>query len=145
MRRTAKYTQGVKVLRELGESFIGLDNEKVNGQLEEKGYYWDAEQSQWIKGNPPSTSIFETDEGLGTGTFRLRVMAHPSDLTNTLKALRTAFQQAGIQVEDVSKEYPNRRGRGVRVYITAKLSSHRRGRRLQRMLAEQQESEEDDE
>ena len=123
MRRTAKYIEGLKTCRELHLKVGELaypDYEGVYAALEAAVYHWDAGQQLWIKGAPPSTSMFETDDGLGTGIFRLRLMAHPADVERVVQAVAEGLKPFAV-IDDISNPYPNRRGPGVRVYFTCKL------------------------
>jgi hypothetical protein len=68
-----------------------------------------------------SGSIFEDADGLPIGVFKLRVMANDAEIAGVCAEISRAIVNAGISVIEVSdKSYPNRRGSGVRVYLTCK-------------------------
>lgn len=92
------------------------DSEALYSALESLGYWWDSSAGEWKKGKPPSTSMFKDDEGEPTGVIRLRLMGHPDDMPVAIEAARRCYK-----VSDVSDHYSNRKGPGVRVYITALL------------------------
>lgn len=92
------------------------DSDTLYQTLESLGYWWDASQGTWVKGKPPSTTIFQDDDGEATGVIRVRLMGHPDDMPKAIAAAKRAFK-----VSDVSDPYPNRKGSGVRIYIDAVL------------------------
>ena len=47
-------------------------------------------------------------------------MAHPDDVEN---AVKLAKKTPGMRVIDISDPYPNRKGAGVRIYLTAVLDT----------------------
>jgi len=128
MRRTAKYTAALSAIPALGDGkqqkmlMKALDHDELYATLEKRGYYWDAKNKQWHKGNDDdrargkfSGSIFEDSDGNPTGVFRLRIMAHPDELAEV--CVEVCRQ---LKVLEVSDPYDNRRGAGTRTYITCK-------------------------
>jgi len=116
MRQTEKYLKGLRRLRELEGKPKGrpktYENADLYRLLESKKHIWDHKQGEWIEG---SKSMFGDDES--TGVARLRIMAHPHDVQQAIQYLRGT----NFRIVDISEEYPNRRGSGVRVYITCML------------------------
>jgi hypothetical protein len=109
-RMTDKYIKALSVLRKKSKPA----HEELYQEMSDKGYIW--ENSQWKQGVAKSTSIFESDYGNPTGIIHIRLMAHPDDITNALTQIVPNYN-----VSEVSNPYPNRKGKGVRVYITATL------------------------
>jgi len=97
-----------------------IENDKLYEWLEKRHWWWDASEGKWNKGNKPSNSIFKTDDDVASGVIRLRVMAHPDDVEI---AVKQAKKTPGMRVIEVSDPYPNRKGAGVRVYLTAVLDT----------------------
>lgn len=98
-----------------------LDNAPaLYAALERAGWFWDVQAGLWndVK---KSTSMFQTDAGLSTGAFRLRVMAHPGDVDRLLHILSEALDTYGCRIYETSNAYPNRRGPGLRVYLSCQL------------------------
>jgi hypothetical protein len=131
MRRTAKYTAALSTVPLLGDGkqsktiMTMLDHDELYATLEKRGYYWDAKDKQWHKGDENSRakgqfsgSMFEDPDGLPTGVFRLRIMAHPDELAQVCAEVCRK-----LTVIEVSKPYDNRRGAGQRTYITCKRST----------------------
>lgn len=112
MKRTHKYKAGISRLRELGITVKGYENDDLYELLHSKKQIWDHKQGKWIEG---SKSMFGDDEP--SGVIRIRVMAHPQDVHSAVHYLKGT----NFKIVEVSDEYPNRRGSGVRVYITAQL------------------------
>lgn len=114
---TKKRIAAETALRKLGKRvFNSKTSEMLYEELAAAGYWWDSGAGEWKEGKPPSTSIFENDDDLPTGVIRLRVMGHPSDMAKAVATARLSYK-----VADVSDPYPNRKGPGVRVYITCTL------------------------
>lgn len=86
--------------------------------LENYGFWWDAKNGEWTNRKQPSNSIFKTDDDVASGVIRLRVMAHPDDVDHTVALVKKTI---GMRVIEVSEPYDNRRGSGVRVYLTCVL------------------------
>ncbi len=124
MKRTAKYnaalTAASTVLDKAQMRRVRLNNAALYDALEFNGWFWDAEAGQWLNYRR-STSMFSTDEGLPTGEFRLRLMAHPGDMPRLIEVVTEALDTYGATVTETSNGYPNRRGPGLRVYMTARL------------------------
>lgn len=118
-KNTAKRVSAVATIRDEKGNRARVetqDSESLYAMLETMGYWWDSSAGAWKKGNPPSTSIFKDDEGAPTGIINIRLMGHPDDMPDAIEAAKVAYQ-----VSQVSGQYPNRKGPGVRVYITALL------------------------
>lgn len=135
MRQTRKLLEAQKTLKALSSGERGLvkwsaSHEDVYATLERSGYYWDSSDQRWHKGDANSRakgqfsgSIFEDEEGLPTGVFKVRVMANGNEIAAVCADVSRALVNAGMSVIEVSdKSYPNRRGAGVRVYLTCKRS-----------------------
>jgi hypothetical protein len=133
MRQTVKYKMAVAQMRLLGLGKASkvissaVPHETLYSQLEGVGYWWDANAAQWKKGDEDdrakgrfSGSIFEYSDGMPSGVFRLRVMAHPNEMDAVC-----AEVCARLNVIEVSKPYDNRKGAGQRVYILCKRRSLR--------------------
>lgn len=86
--------------------------------LERAGYTW--HKGEWDKREKAerlrtkSGSQFTDIDGRASGLIRLRVMGHPEDVHNAIHYVK----DNNWRVLDVSEPYENRRGDGVRVYIT---------------------------
>jgi len=115
---TARRVAAIETLKKEGanRNFLSKDSDVLYDHLTTLGYWWDSSAGEWKKGKAPSTSIFKDDDDLPTGIIRLRLMGHPDDMEAGIAAARRAYD-----VAEVSGQYPNRKGSGVRVYITAKL------------------------
>jgi hypothetical protein len=48
-------------------------------------------------------------------------MAHPDEIEDVLEIVQEALDTYGVQVIETSDQYPNRRGPGVRVYVTCMM------------------------
>lgn len=121
MKRTRKYVAALAYVRTLSNGMSAhpsWDNDSLYEELEAQGHFWDADTGEWSQVRK-STSIFQSDEGAPTGEFRLRVMAHPGEMDSILEMAVQALRGAGCAVTEVSGQYPNRKGPGVRVYVTA--------------------------
>lgn len=88
-----------------------IPSDQLYQALQDKGYIWDAQAVEWKLG---STSIFKDEFGEPSGVIRLRVMAHQQDVHQAVHAL----QGSNLKIVEVSEPYPNRKGAGVRVYVT---------------------------
>lgn len=134
MKRTAKFLAALKVAPDvISDAQMSLlargGNAGLYDALETAGRFWNAESGQW-EDFKRSTSMFADDDGLATGQVRLRLMAHPKDIQRLKEVLTEALDTYGVTITDTSNEYPNRRGVGVRVYMTGQLpeTKKRRGR-----------------
>jgi hypothetical protein len=115
MRKTAKYTAGLKKAQDL-KLKLAMEHDALYKGLQEAGYHWDSDSQKWEEGKPQSTSMFASDDDdTPSGVVRLRVMAHPKEIA---QVVTLAKKTPGMRCIDVSGEYPNRRGIGVRVYLT---------------------------
>lgn len=114
MRKTKKLRIALTTLDRLGHRGRPFkSNAQAYEALNRRGYHWNGED--WTESDQ-STSIFAKNDGKATGVIKLRLMAHPGDMS---KLIRTT--QAAFNVTSVSDAYPNRRGAGVRVYVEAVL------------------------
>lgn len=91
-----------------------MDNDTLYGRLEAAGYIWDSKLKHWKRG---SKSMFKDADGDASGVIRFRFMGHPDDVHHTIKAIKDSLPHF-LRLVEVSEEYPNRRGAGVRVYAT---------------------------
>lgn len=118
MKQTEKYKAGVKTAKAIGEKTPrGIENDALYQILERAGYFWQPDSKEWTE-DRPATSIFEDGEGVPTGIYRLRLMGSPADLKAACKAITGA-----LNIVEMSDAYPNRKGPGVRVYMTCKLEA----------------------
>jgi len=128
MRQTAKYKMAVAQLKLLGvikkstEITGATPHEELYSKLEKAGYWWNSKAGQWKQAEENdralgkfSGSIFEYPDGMPSGVFRLRVMAHPTEIDSVIKEVC-----ARLNVIEVSKPYDNRKGAGQRVYVLCK-------------------------
>ena len=116
-KNTAKRVAAVATLRdEKGNRYSAAtkDSESLYAMLETMGYWWDSSAGAWVKGKPPSASMFEGNDGEATGVVRLRIMGHPTDLEKAIARAKKAFRVAEVS----DKLYPNRKGPGYRAYLT---------------------------
>ena len=124
MKHTAKYNAAITtaqtILDKPALSKVKRDNATLYDALERKGWFWDAESGKW-QDFKKSTSMFEGDDGLPTNQFRIRLMAHPDVMPKLVEVVTEALDTYGATVIETSNGYPNRRGPGLRVYMTAKL------------------------
>lgn len=120
MKYTRKMNAALELCNKLGVGVRNLENDQVYDILEKRGYFWNAESGVW-EDVKRSTSMFKDDAGLPTGTFRLRVMCDPRDLDHLLEIVNEALDTYGATISEQSNPYPNRRGPGVRVYLTGQL------------------------
>lgn len=126
-RKTWKYQKGQETLKLLGDGSKGLikripNHDDLYAALEQRGYYWNNHDQQWQQDEHArgkgkfSGSMFENADGLPSGYYRLRVMCHPGEVADVCAEV-TKY----LHVIEVSERaYKNRRGAGVRVYITCK-------------------------
>lgn len=126
MRQTAKYTAALRCASQ--NNLVTphkYEHEALYAMLAECSYAWDSKTGQWEKSNRPihadgtaSKSIFSDDDNLPSGTYRLRIMAHPDEVDNIVRN----YQRQVGGVLEVTEHYPNRKGGGVRVYLTCKVN-----------------------
>jgi len=119
MKRTAKLNAALKQINALNLPTASEQATNYNN-LERAGWYWNSKEGIW-ENLKRSNSMFKNDDGEPTGVIRLRLMAHPGDIDQFMEIVSEALDSYGITVVDESNLYPNRRGSGVRVYITATL------------------------
>ncbi len=112
-RQTAKYVAGLETYNKVEKKRGTLPHEMLYAQLASMGYVWDSGIGKWQKG---STSLFRDSEGLPSGVVRVRIMAHPSEIAPTITRLKQS-----LNVIEESDLYENRKGVGVRCYLTVKL------------------------
>jgi hypothetical protein len=118
MRQTAKYVAALAKARELGlKNARKMTHEQIYEALAKESQVWDSKASEWVKGSP-SKSMFSDSDNQPSGVVRLRVMAHPNEIGDEIEAVKKALALSGRQVFEVSDPYPNRRGIGVRVYVS---------------------------
>jgi len=119
-RRTKKLKEAQKTARKHGLSSSKF-HDKQYQILENAGYTWDGstwEQRDYVETlKRKSGSSFVDVDGKPSGLIRLRVMGHPSDVQKALTHIKTM----NLRVIEVSDEYQNRRGDGIRVYVTTLL------------------------
>lgn len=124
MRKTLKYEAALdcagEILSRAELNRARKANQSLYDALEQRGYFYDPPNGKW-RHYKPSTSMFQGDDGLPTGTFRLRVMCNPGDLDRLLEIVNEALDTYGATMTEQSNVYPNRRGPGVRVYLTGQL------------------------
>lgn len=122
MKATKKYKAALSAYKTETRKSPGaeIDNAKLYEWLEKRHWWWNASEGKWAKGNKPSNSIFKTDDDVASGVIRLRVMAHPDDVEH---AVKLAKKTPGMRVIDISEPYPNRKGAGVRIYLTAVMDT----------------------
>ncbi len=113
MRKTRKYVAAKKRLRELKIRTHKRENADIYALLESHRQIWDNKSGKWIEG---TKSMFGDEQP--SGIVRIRVMSHPADVQRAVTEIK---QHAQLKVVEVSDEYPNRRGIGVRVYLTCML------------------------
>ena len=128
-KQTAKYKAAVAQGRIQGLNHTFDDSAKLYDALERAGWFWDSEAGTWGQ-YQKSTSMFQDDEGLSTGVFRLRLMADPGDMDRLLELIQEALDTYAVVTTEVSPLYHNRRGPGVRHYLTCSLPKEvKRGRK----------------
>lgn len=116
-KNTAKRSAAMSTLNKNGYiPQLDTPSEGLYDTLDSLGFWWDAANGQWKKGNPPSTSIFKDDEGNATGLLRVRVMGMTEDAESFLQGSK----MAGWSLIETSDPYPNRKGPGYRWYLTYK-------------------------
>lgn len=113
MKRTKKYVAAKKKLRELKLRTSKKENADIYQLLESKQYIWGGKAGKWVEG---TKSMFGDTQP--SGIVRIRVMSHPQGVQIAVKRIA---QHNQLKVIEVSDEYPNRRGTGVRVYLTCML------------------------
>jgi len=120
MRKTKKFVAGVVAAKSSGLGLIWSSNEELYEALEDDNFYWKAKAGEWQQlEHKPSTSVFQADDGTPTGIVKIRVMAHPDDVQKAVQKIKATN---GLRVIEISeKTYPNRKGTGVRIYVTALL------------------------
>ncbi len=120
MRQTSKYTTALAYARKIGvKTARDISHQALYDTLEGAGHSWDAAAKQWTD-TPAVTSVFGSDD-IPTGTVKIRIMAHPDMIEIVTKRATEYLQDADWEVIEQSSPYPNRRGIGVRVYLTFKV------------------------
>jgi hypothetical protein len=123
MRRTAKYLAGIALARALGGKVRdgSTSHEALYDTLESRGYWWDASAQKWTDAPKPSSSVFAQDGGgdIPSGVVMLRVMAHPDQIETAATEVVDALGEDWALIQQ-SGQYPNRKGIGVRIYLTFK-------------------------
>ena len=114
MRKTVKYTAGQKLARILKIKST-LAHDKLYEQLQAQNYYWNSQAKVWEQGKPQTSMFAADDDETPSGVVRLRVMAHPAEIERAVEAAKST---KGMRCIETSDKYPNRRGIGVRVYLT---------------------------
>lgn len=123
MRRTKKYKAAIAYMRKNEFKSIPRENAKVYEALEKRNVFWFPDEGIWQeRQHKPSTSVFANDDGSPTGIIHIRVMGHPDDVGVAVGALILNNDPKVIDVSE--KTYPNRKGKGVRQYIVAKLGDY---------------------
>jgi hypothetical protein len=124
MKQTAKYKAALKVAPSvLSPAMVAhcrTENVLIYDALESSGWFWSAKDGEWTQ-SKISTSMFADDAGDPSGVVRLRLMAHPGDMDQFLELIAKALDSQGIATIETSNVYPNRRGAGLRVYLSCKL------------------------
>jgi hypothetical protein len=134
MKQTAKYKAALKVapsvLSPVEVAHLRHENAPLYDALEKSGWFWSADDGQWSE-HKHSNSMFADDAGDPSGVVRMRLMAHPGDMDQFMELIAKALDSQGIATIETSNVYPNRRGAGLRVYVTCKLPRKlgRKGRR----------------
>jgi len=120
MKRTIKYTLAAMKLRDLGEKVPSrIENEELYEKLQERGFWWNGKEQAWEHEDMrPSTSIFSEKDGTATGIANIRLMCHPDETADFLKAIEKFGFWKVIEVSE--KSYANRNGAGERTYIQVK-------------------------
>lgn len=118
-RMTKKYSVGVALAKAKGliKPREVLDHDTLYGVLERAAYHWDSGSGEWLEGKPAPSSMFGDDDE-GSGIYRIRAMAHPGEIDPFVRKIVESLKASGYRVGEISGQYPNRRGVGVRVYIT---------------------------
>lgn len=124
MRQTAKYTAGIATARKLGGKVAAgkTTHAALYDSLDAAGYWWDAGAKQWTDAPKPSTSMFSDDAAgsIPSGVVNIRVMTHPDESDRTVDRLLELLEDDDYEVITRSGKYENRKGVGVRVYLTVK-------------------------
>jgi hypothetical protein len=118
MRRTKKYKKALQFAREKGIDVPRrIDNAHLYEKLQKRGFWWSSRESTWNDTPQPSNSVFaETVQGNEpSGVVKIRVMAHPDEVDEFVRRVQ---QAPGVKIFEVSNHYQNRKGVGVRVYLT---------------------------
>ena len=123
-RMTAKYKAAREVVQKiLSQSeradLFGVDGETLYRALHERGYAWDNKEGKWVEVDSDFSggydSVFELPGGQPSGVYHLRIMAHPADIPAVLEQLQH------LRIGNISDLYPNRKGKGVRIYLSCSL------------------------
>ncbi len=123
MRQTAKYTAGIKYARQFGFTApAGISHQALYDTLEGAGHSWDANAKQWHD-VPLQKSVFGNDD-IPSGTIKIRIMAHPDMIEAVTKQAIEYLSEADWEVIEKSAPYPNRRGIGIRIYLTFKTHAY---------------------
>lgn len=109
MRMTAKYKAALAVSRDAGINPALMTQEQLYDELAEKAYRWD--KTRWYK-----IVLREWAKP----KIALRVIAHPSVLGELVASIESALKKL-VDIEDVSKPYPNHEDTGKRVYLTGRV------------------------
>lgn len=126
MRHTAKLKAALRLAARLKLSEVD-DAAEIYRILASRSYAWDADARQWHQTTRQvddtgreRTSIFG-DEDVASGLVRVRLMAHPAEMDRFTEIMMEALDTYGLRITDVSNPDPNRKGVGVRVYMTCHL------------------------
>ena len=120
MKRTIKYTLAAMKLKDLGEKVPSrIENEELYEALQGRGFWWNGKTQSWEhEDTRPSASIFSEKDGTATGIANIRLMCHPDETADFLKAIEKVGFWKVIEVSE--KSYANRHGNGERTYIQVK-------------------------
>jgi len=109
IRRTLKYTRAL----EIDAQFTHLSSEELYSHLQNQGYYWDSNMSQWVytpnEENEPASQF-----------IRIRVMFDKNQVQSVADKVTELMTDVGYRSVERSSIYPCRppKGNDGRIYLT---------------------------
>lgn len=124
MKHTKKYVAGLRTAYTLFDARtiarIRQDNDLLYAALQSKNLVWDSVTGKW--GKPiAARSIFETADGDPSDVVKIRIQCHRDIISGLTEIIQEAIDTYGLKIEEVGLPQLNRKGKGARVYISAKL------------------------
>ena len=107
MKRTKKFVAAEKIALEIG---VNID-EDIYHNLEQNNYFWDSNQGEWIRGEPPHPP---------TNLIKIRVWADSKTIKRDCDNIIHSLSSNGFVLEEGSEPYICRPPKQLesRIYLT---------------------------
>lgn len=117
---TKKYKMALQTATRLGNPI--QDRERLYSWLNSQALNWSPKTGTWDENNPRVGSAFEDHNGMPTGHFKIRLMAHSDEMRAIEEIVIDALREYGCHCYTTSDEdYKNRNGVGVRIYMEGQM------------------------